>query len=91
MLVTTKIDVSLTHKTRSQLIMTEQDLSPRTSPQKLGATLRSIEEFTRLSDAQSLVARNLKRLENSLPKLEGEARKEVEQKRTILALVKMPR
>ena len=91
MLVTTKIDVSLTHKYQNQLILTGQDLSPRTKPQKVAVTPQSIEEFTRLSDAQSLVARELKRLEVSVRKLEGEARKEVEQKRAILALVTMPK
>ena len=91
MLVTTKIDVSLTYKPPSQLVLTRQDLSPRTSPQKLEATPQSIEEFTRLSDAQSLAARELKGLESSVRKLKGEARTEVEEKRAILALVRIPR
>lgn len=91
MLVTTKIDVSLTHPNRSKATLTGQDLSPRTSPQKLGATPQSIEEFTKLSRAQSLAARELKVLELSAPKLEGEARQEVEQKRAIIALVRKPK
>ncbi len=85
MLVTTKIDVSLTHKHQSQSILTWQDLSPRTKPQKVAVTSQPIEEFTRLCDAQSLVARELKGLGFSVQKLKGKARKEVEQKRAALA------
>ena len=89
MLVTTKIDVSLIQLHLSQQILTGQELSPHTQPKKVAVTRQSLEEFTRLSHAQSLVARELKRLKSSVGKLEGEARKEAEQRKAFLTLVKM--
>ena len=87
MLVATKIDVSLAHKYQGQLILTGQDTSPHTKPQKVAVTPQSIEEFRRLSNAQSLVARELKGLGSSVRKLGIKAKLEVEQKRAILASV----
>ena len=90
MLVTTKIDVSLSHKYQGQLILTEQDLSPHTKPQKVAVTPKSIEDFRRLSNAQSLVARELKGLGPSVRKFGIKAKLEVEQKRAILRSVTSP-
>ena len=86
-LVTTKIDVSLTYKHQGQPILTGQDISPHTKPQKVAVNPQSIEEFRRLSDAQSLVVRELKGSKPSGRKLGIKAKTEIEQKRSVLAFV----
>ena len=86
-LVTTKIDVSLTYKHQGQPILTGQDISPHTKPQKVTVNPQSIEEFRRLSDAQSQVVRELKGSKPSGRKLGTKAKMEIEQKKSILALV----
>lgn len=87
MLVTTKIDVSLNQKHQDKLILTGQDLSPDTNPQKVAVNTQSIEEFRRLSNAQSRVIRVLKNLG---PSVGIEAKMELEEKRAMLGLVTNP-